>query len=151
SGFYVIIMSKMYLSNRKKDILQVKICQKYSYETYISLKGLQAISLRKKELIKWLKEEQVTKAEKYFKLNFLYIFNLESYLKLYKNNFTLKEETWRLVFFLIGDIECIFDSICRIFGNNFTMIISDNDYHKQLNNEKSPAFVVKEFVRKQLD
>ncbi|CAG8500946.1 15411_t:CDS:2 [Dentiscutata heterogama] len=121
----------MYLSKRKKDILQIKICQKYSYETYISLKGLQAINLRKKELVKWLKEEQVTEAEKYFKLNFLHIFNLESYLKLYKNNFSLREET--------------------IFGNNFTTIISDDDYRKQLNNEKSPAFVVKEFVRKQWD
>ncbi|CAG8713231.1 19406_t:CDS:1 [Dentiscutata erythropus] len=141
----------MYLSKRKQHLLDLKFCQKYSFEILLSLEGSTAIRLRKKELIEWLKKENINEYEEYFRINFLHIFNLEMYLKLYKNNFTLKKETWQIVFFLIGDIENIFDSICRVFGNNFITIISEADYRKQFNNEKSPAFVVKEFVRNEWD
>ncbi|CAG8815489.1 17909_t:CDS:2, partial [Dentiscutata erythropus] len=117
----------MYLLKQKQNLLDLKFCQKYLYEILPSLEGSTAIRLRKKELVEWLKKENMNEYEKYFRINFLHIFNLET------------------------DIENIFDSICRVFGNNFITLISEADYRKQFNNEKSPAFVVKEFVRNEWD
>ncbi|CAG8764553.1 9824_t:CDS:1, partial [Dentiscutata erythropus] len=53
----------MYLSKQKQNLLDLKFCQKYSLEILPSLEGLTAIRLRKKELVKWLKKENMNEYE----------------------------------------------------------------------------------------